>query len=64
MTDARQLTFKVLRDPDASTRFRWLIYSGLRAVASSPRSFATHREAEADVGKAMLEIAVRNDAAL
>jgi hypothetical protein len=59
MTDGRQLTFKIVRDPDAGTRFRWLIYAGFRFVASSPHSFATRREAEADAGKAMLKIAVR-----
>jgi hypothetical protein len=64
MTDARQLSFKVIRDPDAPARFRWLIYAGLRAEASSPSSFATVRAAEANVGKAMLEIAVRSGAAL
>jgi hypothetical protein len=62
MTDGRQLTFKIVRDPDAGTRFRWLIYAGFRFVASSPRSFATLREAEADVGKAMLRLAVQGGA--
>jgi hypothetical protein len=58
MTDGRELSFKVIPDPDADHRFRWLICAGLRTVASSPHSFSTRREAEADVGKAMLRLAV------
>ena len=58
MNDAGRLTFKIIRDPDANHRFRWLIYDGGRAVVYSPKSRATHREVEADVGKAMLKLAV------
>jgi hypothetical protein len=63
MNDAGRLTFKIIRDPDANHRFRWLIYDEGRAVAYSPNSFATRREAEADVGKAMLKIVVRSGGA-
>jgi hypothetical protein len=58
MNDAGRLTFKIIRDPGANHRFRWLIYEEGRAVAYSPKSYATRREAEADVGKAMLRLAV------
>jgi hypothetical protein len=63
MNDAGRLTFKIIRDLDANHRFRWLIYDEGRAVAYSPNSFATRREAEADVGKAMLKIVVRSGGA-
>jgi hypothetical protein len=58
MNDAGRLTFKIIRDPDANHRFRWLIYDEGRAVAYLPNSFAARREAEAGVGKAMLKLAV------
>jgi hypothetical protein len=59
MTDAG-LTFKIIRDPVADHRFRWVIYRGGQAVAYSPMSHATRREAEADVGKAMLRAVVQS----
>jgi hypothetical protein len=62
MPHARQLTFKIIRDRDAMTRFRWVIYQGFSVVAHSPRSFIALGDAEADVGKAMLRLAVTGGA--
>jgi hypothetical protein len=57
VTDAPGLTFKIIRDANAPTRFRWLIYGGSRVIATSRESYGTRREAEASVGKTMLKLA-------
>ena len=58
MIEEPRLTFQIIRDAGAPTRFRWLIYEGVRAKASSRKSYATRREAEVAVGKAMIKLTV------
>jgi uncharacterized protein YegP (UPF0339 family) len=57
LTEAPGLTFKIIRDADAPTRFRWLVYDGSRVIATSRESYGTRREAEASVGKTMIKLA-------
>jgi hypothetical protein len=61
VTDDGRLNIKIIRDTDVAHRYRWPILDGGRALACSPNSYAIRREAEVDVGKAMLGLAIQDD---